>query len=252
MENNHYYSIKNKGIIITGGASGIGAACCESLINQGAYVAILDNNQDAANLLLNKFSETNRIIFKKLDLKNIDELNKTIVNLSLELPNISILINSAARDDRDKVDEISVENWDEMLATNLRHVFFATRTVAKFMKITNGGSVVNFSTTAWIKKSNNLTCYSTAKTAIIGLTRSLAREYGIYNIRVNSIMPGWVVTKRQKELWLTKNKANELIKGQCIKKLIYPKDVANLVNFLVSDDSNMITGQNFTIDGGMT
>ena len=163
---------------------------------------------------------------------------------------ITILINNAAHDQRHTIDEVTPEFFDDRIAVNLKHQFFAAQAVYPDMKAAQNGAIVNFGSSAWMVGDRNLTIYSTAKAGVLGLTRSLAREFGTDNIRVNCVVPGWIMTQRQIELWLTPEGEKNLIQSQCIKRKLYPDDVARLVLFLASDDSSGCTNQSYIIDGG--
>ena len=239
--------------MVTGGASGIGAACVEALAAQGVAVAVLDRDEQAGGELLAKLESQGRSAsFRKVDLRDVERLERTLTELVAEIPPIRVLVNTAARDDRHRPEEVTLERWDDIQATSLRHVFFATKTLAPAMAEAGGGSVINFSSTCWIRKSPNLTGYATAKAGVVGMSRALAREYGPQNIRVNVVTPGWVMTQRQRDLWLTPEGEQKLLDEQCLKTTIAPEDVAELVNFLASDSSRMITSQTLTIDAGWT
>lgn len=163
---------------------------------------------------------------------------------------ITILVNNAAHDQRHNVHEVTPEFFDERIAVNLKHQFFCAQAVYPDMKAAKNGSIVNFGSSAWMVGDLNLTVYSTAKAGVLGLTRSLAREFGPDNIRVNCVVPGWIMTQRQIELWLTPEGEANLMRAQCIKRKLYPDDVAKLVMFLAADDSSGCTNQSYVIDGG--
>ena len=161
-----------------------------------------------------------------------------------------MLINNAARDDRHELEDVTPEFWDERIAVNLRHAYFAIQSVAPGMKNAGGGAIVNFSSVSYHTMTPNLSVYQAAKAAVIGMTRGLARDLGPDKIRLNAITPGWIMTQRQIDLWLTPEAEADLMKAQCLKEKVYPPDIARMALFLASDDSRLITAQNFVVDGG--
>ena len=163
---------------------------------------------------------------------------------------IRALINNAGNDDRHQTADETVADWDDRMAVNLRHQFFAAQAVRPQMREAGGGSIVNFGSITWMVGDSDCPAYVTAKSAIVGLTRALAREFGPESIRVNSVMPGWVMTERQIRLWLTPEGERQIDERQCLRSRVYPPDIARMVLFLAADDSRMCTSQNFIIDGG--
>lgn len=249
----NYPSLKHRVVLITGGATGIGESLVEHFWEQGAKVAFLDLDERAGASLVQRFrQETERHVpeFIPCDLRDIDGLRAAIGSVGERLGAIGILINNAARDDRHQVDEVSVEYWDERLASNLRHHFFAAQAVRVRMKESGGGSIINLGSISWMLGQAGCAAYTTSKAAIHGLTRSLARELGPDGIRVNEICPGWVMTKRQISLWLDEAGERELLTRQCLKQKLYPADVARMALFLAADDGRMCTGQRFIVDAG--
>src|SRR6266496_3860244 len=208
---------------------------------QGAGVAFLDIDELSASKLVDNLRPQVKHApkFLKCDLTNISELGA-----------VHVLVNNAASDDRHKTSEVTPEYWDERMAVNLRHQFFATQAVAPGMTRAGGGSVINMSSISWIIPSTGLPAYITAKAGIVGLTRTLSRELGGANIRVNCVSPGAIMTERQRRLWMTPEYLAEIMRAQALKRELLPDDVARLVLFLAADDSAKITGQNFVIDGG--
>jgi NAD(P)-dependent dehydrogenase (short-subunit alcohol dehydrogenase family) len=162
------------------------------------------------------------------------------------------LINNAANDQRQDADEVTEEDWDRTMAVNLKHQFFAAQIARRSMREIGGGSIVNFSSTAWMVGVPRLSVYSTAKAAVIGLTRSLAREFGPDNIRVNAILPGAVVTERQRRLWLSEDDVQAIVARQCLPNILLADEIARMALFLASDDSRMITKQGFIVDAGLS
>jgi D-xylose 1-dehydrogenase len=248
----HYPSLENAGVVITGGASGIGAAMVEQFALQGARVAFLDIGEESAAALIKKISPqvANQPKYFPCDLTDIAALQSAIKKIESELGTIRVLVNNAASDDRHKLSEVTQEYWDERMNVNLRHHFFAIQAVAPGMTKAGGGSIINMSSISWMIPSTGLPAYITAKAGIVGLTRTLSRELGGSNIRINCISPGAIMTERQRRLWMTSDYLAEIMRCQSIKRELIPEDVAKLVLFLASEDSSAITGQNFVIDGG--
>lgn len=247
-----YASLRGAVVLITGGASGIGAAMVEHFALQGAQVAFLDvAEESASNLVKDLNSRCSRpLLFLHCDLTDITALRAAVAKAEAQLGPVRVLVNNAASDDRHKFDEVTPEYWDERMEVNLRHQFFATQAVAPGMTKAGGGSIINMSSIAWMIPSTGLPAYVTAKAGIVGLTRTLARELGAANIRVNCVSPGAIMTERQRRLWMTPDYVAEIMHRQALKRELVPKDVAKLVLFLGADDSSAISGQNFVIDGG--
>ena len=247
-----YPSLKDKVVVITGGASGIGAAMVEQFALQGSRVAFLDIDEPSASKLVENLRPKVKHPpqFAKCDLTNIVELRAAISQIESELGAVNVLVNNAASDNRHKTSEVTPEYWDERMAVNLRHQFFATQAAVAGMTRARGGSIINMSSISWIIPSTGLPAYITAKAGIVGLTRTLSRELGSANIRVNCVLPGAIMTERQRRLWMTPEYLAEVMQAQALKREIVPEDVARLVLFLAADDSATITGQNFIIDGG--
>ncbi len=247
-----YPSLRDAVVLITGGASGIGAAMVEQFACQGARVAFLDVADECAASLIEKLTAAASVppTYVRCDLTKIEELRSSIRKIEDQLGTIRVLVNNAANDDRHKFDQVTPEYWDERMNVNLRHHFFATQAVTPGMVRAGGGSIINMSSISWMIPSTGLPAYIAAKAGIVGLTRTMSRELGGSNIRVNSISPGAIMTERQRRLWMTPAYLAEIMRNQALKRELVPDDVARLVLFLASDDSSAITGQNFVIDGG--
>jgi len=248
----NYPSLKDKVVLITGGASGIGESIVENFLQQGSKVVFIDKEKELGIKLesnLNKYSF--KPIFKLCDLMNIDDLESIIKEIELEIGPISILVNNAANDDRHELDSVTPEYWDNRMNINLRHYFFATKFAYKQMKAIGKGSVVNIGSFSWMLGQGGMPGYTTAKSAIMGLTRTLARDLGIYNIRVNCVVPGWIITERQRKLWLTPEIEKQQLERQCIKRMLEPNDIAKPVLFFASDQSSGCSAQNYVVDGGI-
>jgi len=245
-----YPSLQDKTVLITGGASGIGASMVEHFAAQGSRVAFLDTDEQSATKLLQNIHAKHSPVFLKCDLTDIAALRSAIQKAESQLGAIRVLVNNAASDDRHKTEEVTPEYWDERMAVNLRHQFFATQAVVPGMNSAGGGSIINMSSISWVIPSTGLPAYITAKAGIVGLTRTLSREFGVANIRVNCILPGAIMTERQRRLWMTPEYLAEIMRSQALKRELLPEDVARLVLFLSAEDSATITGQSFIIDGG--
>ena len=250
-----YPSLKNKHVFITGGATGIGAALVTAFVEQGCKVSFVDFDSESAINLVGSHSEIKspeRHIpkFFHCDVTDIKALQAAVKQASNQFGTVSVLINNVANDMRHSVEETTPEFWRECLSVNLDPVFFASQSASSDMVKEGGGAIINFSSINAILGPSNMPGYVAAKSAIVGLTKSLASELGENNIRVNAILPGWVVTDRQLEKWLTPEAEAKWMEQVSIKKRIQPDDVARLALFLAADDSSMITGQDFVIDGG--
>ena len=252
-EQTKYSSLVGKTVFITGGATGIGAAMVRAFSEQGSNVAFVDLDGDAANVLAADLEQSTgmRPWFKQLDVTNVAVLQSAIRESATELGPLHTLVNNAANDMRHTPADVTPESWRDTMAINLDATFFAAQTAAELMAM-SGGSIINFSSINALLGPANMAGYVAAKAAIVGLSRSLAKDFGGSNIRVNAILPGWVVTQRQLDTWLTAEAEAAWMEQVALKKRLLPVDVANLALFLAADDSAMITGQSLTIDGGRT
>lgn len=247
-----YPSLKDRVVLITGGGSGIGASIVERFCSQGSQVSFIDVDETASHRLIEHISKkgNNAPRFIACDLRDIGAL-KDAINKVIEADGpIRTLVNNAARDDRHTIDEVTPEYFDDQIAVNMRHHFFAVQAVYPGMAAAGGGSVVNMGSVTWMIGQGGMPIYSTAKAAIVGMTRSLARDLGPKNIRVNSILPGWIMTDRQVDNWLTPEGEQELMQRQCLKRKLEPDEIAKVVLFFSSDDSGICTNQNYVADGG--
>ncbi|MGH7124643.1 MAG: SDR family NAD(P)-dependent oxidoreductase [Stellaceae bacterium] len=249
-----YPSLRDRRVLVTGGASGIGASIVEHLVAQGARVGFIDLDTEAAERFTASLGDRRALaIFARADLRDIAALRQAIDTLRQKLGgSFSVLVNNAARDDRHGIDQVTPEYWDERMNTNLRHQFFAAQALKDEMIASGGGSIINFTSISFKMATPGIPVYLTAKAAVIGLTRALARDLGAHHIRVNSVMPGWIMTQRQIDLWLTPEGEANLIKSQCIPEKLYPPDIARMVLWLAADDSRLVTAQTFVVDGGRT
>ena len=244
-----YPSLKNKVVLVTGGASGIGESITRAMIKQGAKVGFLDFDEEAATKLLNEL-RTDNISSQICDLRDIDQLKNSVQEVSKTLGAIDVLVNNAARDDRHSLESITSEYFDERIATNLKHQLFAAQAVVSDMEKKGGGVIINMGSTSWMIGQGGMPCYTTAKSAIQGLTRGLARDLGSKNIRVNCVVPGWIMTQRQMDMWLTPESEKELMERQCIKRKLIPEDIANFVLFMASNEASACSNQTYIVDGG--
>jgi D-xylose 1-dehydrogenase len=247
-----YPDLAGKAVLITGGGSGIGAAFTQAFAQQGCRVVFLDIAEEPSRALARKVEKEtgNAPQFFPCDVRDVSALLAAIEKNRSELGDIAVLINNAASDDRHAFDAVTPAYWDERMAVNLRHMFFASQAVAPHMKRLGGGSIINLSSIIWRLSQTGLPAYSTCKAAVIGLTRTQAREYGPFGIRVNAISPGAVWTERQIQLWYTPQYEEEMMKGQCLNTRLLPEDVANMALFLASDAAAKCTAQDFTVDAG--
>ena len=247
-----YYDLESKRVFITGGGSGIGASIVEHFCEQGSEVYFIDINEDESKKLIEDIKNKNYSLptFIKCDLLNIKELQKTIADIISEKGPIDILINNAANDTRHKIDDVTEEYWDERMNVNLRHFFFTVQSVKKSMIDNGGGAIINMGSTSWMVGQGGMAAYTAAKSGVVGLTRSFARDLGEFNIRVNSVVPGWVMTQRQMDLWLNDESEKELMKRQCLKEKLMPKELAQAVLFFSSEQSSGCTNQSYVVDKG--
>ncbi|HUD91047.1 SDR family oxidoreductase [Sphingobium sp.] len=245
-----YPSLKGKRVFISGGGSGIGEGLVEAFVGQGAHVAFCDIAVAESEALVARHSDAAFTpIFHAVDLRDIDAVQAMMAKVEAELGGIDILINNAANDDRHTIAEVTPAYWEERMAVNLRHLFFAAQAVVPAMKRAGGGVILNFGSISWHLALPELVLYQTSKAAIEGLTRSLARDLGRDNIRVNTIIPGNVKTLRQ-EKWYTPEGEAEIVAAQCLDGRILPQDVAALAMFLASDDARYCTAHDYFIDAG--
>ncbi len=244
----HYPSLKSKTVFITGGASGIGADMVRAFAQQGAKVGFVDLDVAASNALIEDTEGT--VAFEQCDLRDIEQLKTALTALSDKLGFATVLVNNAARDDRHDWQKVTPEYWDERQATNLRHQFFTIQAVAPGMIEAGGGSIINMGSNSWWEAGGNMPSYTTAKAAVHGLTRTMARDLGDHRIRVNTVVPGWIMTERQKQLWVTDESIENHRARQCLPDLIDPIYVARMVLFLASDDSAMCTANNYMVEAG--
>jgi D-xylose 1-dehydrogenase len=246
-----YPSLKGKTIVVTGGGSGIGEAIVRRYAEQGARVGFLDFAREPSLALEAELKKAGAAVqFAFVDLRDIAALRAAIDSIRGAFGPINVLINNAARDDRHKTEDVTPEYFDERIAMNLKHQFFASQAVLPDMKAAKEGSIIIMGSISWMVGQGGMPIYTASKSAVLGLTRSLARDYGEYGIRVNAIAPGWIMTQRQIDLWLTPEAEADLMTKQALKRKLYPDDVAKLAVFLGADESSAMTNQHYVVDGG--
>lgn len=248
----NYPSLKGRSVFVSGGGSGIGAQIVRRFCEQGSKVAFVDVDRGASEALVDTLAGegVTAPMFIHCDLRDITALRAAVQQAREAIGPITALVNNAARDDRHPFDTVTPEYWDERFAVNLKHQFFAAQAVYPMMKEAGGGSIINMGSTSWMAGQGGMAAYTAAKSAVLGLTRSLARDWGPDNIRVNSLAPGWIMTERQKTLWLSPAGEQELMTRQCLKRQLVPDDIARVVLFLAADDSSAMTNQSYVVDGG--
>ncbi len=249
-----YPSLKGRTVLVTGGGSGIGAAIVEHFCAQGCKVAFIDIAVAASRALVAEIARAGHAApeFVECDLKDVERVQREIARIGREKGPIRALVNNAGHDDRHRFDTVTPAYWDERMATNLRHHFFTAQAVHPQMKAAGGGSIVNFGSISWMNAEGGYPAYTTAKAAVHGLTRGLARDFGPDRIRVNTVVPGWVMTERQIKLWFDAAGERQLFEAQCLKEKLYPPDLARMVLWLAADDSRLCTAQNWIVDAGWT
>lgn len=247
-----YPSLQDRAVLITGGATGIGATLVEAFAGQGAKVGFIDLAAAEGAALAARLATGSRHApqFVAADLTDIAALRNAIAALRERIGPIAALLNNAANDKRHAVEDTTPEFWDAGIAVNLKHQFFAAQAVLPDMRAAGGGTIVNFGSISWMLKQGGMPAYTASKAAVQGLTRCLARDFGVHGIRVNTLVPGWVMTEKQLKLWVTEETKLEIAKGQCINRPLMPDDIARVALFLAADDSAMCTAQEFVVDGG--
>ena len=242
-----FNSLHGQGVIVTGGASGIGADIVRGFAGQGAVVGFIDNDEAAGQALGDSLRN---VYFQHCDVANVVALQAAMATLLARLGGVDVLVNNVANDERHSVDAVTPEYFDERVAINLRPHFFATQAVIGSMRERGGGAVINLGSVSWMNKLPGMSIYATCKSAMSGFTRCMARELGPDGIRVNCVVPGWVMTQRQVDLWVDEAGEQEMNRSHCIPGRIVGTDIANMVLFLAADTARMITAQEFVVDAG--
>jgi NAD(P)-dependent dehydrogenase (short-subunit alcohol dehydrogenase family) len=248
-----YFDLENKNVFITGGGSGIGASIVEHFCEQQSKVFFIDINEEESQKVIKICSNKKFSIptFIKCDLKNIKETQSVIYKTIKDNGPINILINNAANDQRHTIDEVTEEYWEDRINVNLKHFFFTIQAVKKSMIENLGGAIVNMGSVSWMMGEGGMPAYTTSKAAILGMTRSFARDLGPYNIRVNSVVPGSIATERQIKMWLTPEYKKLILDKQCLKRQLTPAEVAQVVMFYSSDQSSGCTNHYYMVDAGI-
>ncbi len=246
-----YPDLAGKVVLVTGGASGIGESIVRRFAGQKSAVAFFDIKESEGESLARELTAAGQVAaFKHVDLTDTKTMQAAIDEIARSMGPVSILVNNAAHDERHATENVTPEYWDDRIAVNLKHQFFAAQAVLPGMKRLGGGSIVNFGSTSWLIGLGGMAVYTASKSAVLGLTRSLARDYGPFNIRVNAIAPGWIMTQRQIDKWLTPESETELMNRQCLKRRLQPDELARFTLFLASDESSACTNQHYIVDGG--
>lgn len=247
-----YPSLKNRSVFITGGGSGIGASLVRHFCDQACRVAFVDIAEEASRALVEEIAGCGHSapLFLPCDLKDIDALRQAIDRAAEEHGPVTVLLNNAGNDDRHRSEDVTPAYWDDRMGVNLKHQFFAAQAVRPMMREAGGGSIINFSSITVMVGDADCPAYVTAKAGVWGMTRALAREFGPERIRVNALVPGWVMTERQKQLWLDDAGERQIRDRQCLREKVQPQDIARMALFLAADDSSMCTSQQFIVDAG--
>lgn len=242
-----FNSLRERGVIITGGASGIGADMVRGFAAQGCKVGFLDREAAAGHALA---ASLDQVHFRVCDVTDVAALQQAMAGLTTAIGGVDVLVNNVANDQRHALEEVTAAYFDERVAINLRPHFFATQSVLASMRSRGGGVIVNMGSVSWKFKGTGYAVYATCKSAMLGFTRVLARELGPDNIRVNCVVPGWVMTERQVALWLDEAGEKNMDQNHCIPGRIVGTDIAHMVMFLAADTGRMVTAQEFVVDAG--
>jgi D-xylose 1-dehydrogenase len=246
-----YSDLAGKTVLVTGGGSGIGEAIVRRFAAQKSKVAFLDIKEPESRKLADELTRQGATVrFEPADLTDIAALRAAVGRVRDAFGPILVLVNNAAHDERHPTPEVTPEYWDGRIAVNLKHQFFAAQAVLPDMQAAKEGVIINFGSVSWMVGQGGMAAYTAAKSAVLGLTRSLARDYGPDNIRVNAIAPGWIMTQRQIEKWLTPEAEAELMQRQCLKRKLAPDEVAGFTVFLASEEASACTNQHYIVDGG--
>jgi NAD(P)-dependent dehydrogenase (short-subunit alcohol dehydrogenase family) len=246
-----YSDLRDKVVLVTGGGSGIGESIVREFARQQARVAFIDIAIDASRRLVQSLAgEGMTVLFEPCDLTDIPALRRSVAAIAGRLGPVQVLINNAAHDERHATGAVTEEIWDSRIAVNLKHQFFCAQAVLPGMQAAGAGNIVNLGSTSWMVGQGGMAAYTASKSGVLGLTRSLARDYGKYGIRVNAVAPGWIMTQRQLDKWLTPESEAELMARQCLKRKLQPVEIARFIVFLASDEASACTNQQYVVDGG--
>jgi NAD(P)-dependent dehydrogenase (short-subunit alcohol dehydrogenase family) len=250
MAGANYPDLAGKSVVVTGGGGGIGAAITRRFVEQNARVSFFDIDEASSLALVTDLGGPERVAFHRVDLTDVEELQGALARVAATQGDVDILINNAGWDERKSLPDVTPAFFDQVIAINLKHTLFAAQAVVPGMQKKGGGVIVTFSSISWMLGSGGMPAYTASKSAMLGLTRSMARDFGVDNIRVNAVAPGWVDTPRQRERWLTPEGDKRRLDGQCLKHWVKPEHIANVVVFLASSEAAMCTGQHYVVDGG--
>lgn len=245
-----YPDLNDRTVLVTGGAGGIGEAIARAFHAQGCRVGVLDLDAARGEALAAELGP--RLTFVACDLTDVPALKAAVAAVRAALGPVHALVNNAAHDERHATLEVTEAYWDQRVAVNLKHQFFAAQTVLPDMIAGGGGAIINLGSTSWMIGQGGMAAYTACKSAVLGLTRSLARDFGPHGVRVNAVAPGWIMTERQLALWVTPETEQEIYRNQCLKRRLVPDDVARVVVFLASDAAGAVTNQHYVVDGGWT
>jgi NAD(P)-dependent dehydrogenase (short-subunit alcohol dehydrogenase family) len=247
-----YPSLRGQVAFVSGGATGLGAEFVAQLAAQGVRVSFIDVQDEAAHTLADEVAGRAhpRPLYQHCDVRDIVALQAAVAATGGRLGPVTVLVNNAANDERHSVETLRVAQWDDRLNVNLRHHFFATQAAAPMMRAAGRGSVINLGSISAHIDLMDLPVYVTAKAGIEGLTRTLARELGPAGIRINCVLPGWIMTERQLKHWVNPEAEASIARNQCLPQKLYPADVARLVLWLAAEDSRGCTAQMWIVDGG--
>jgi NAD(P)-dependent dehydrogenase (short-subunit alcohol dehydrogenase family) len=246
-----YPDLQGKVVLVTGGGSGIGEAIVREFARQKAKVAFIDIAVEPSHAVTKALELAGTPVhFEPCDLTDVPALQRAIVAIRARLGPIQVLVNNAAHDERHATQDVTEEVWDSRIAVNLKHQFFCAQAVLPDMKAAGAGAIVNLGSTSWMIGQGGMVAYTACKSAVLGLTRSLARDYGAFGIRVNAVAPGWIMTQRQLEKWVTPEGEAEIMARQCLKRQLRPMEVAKFIVFLASDEASACTSQHYVVDGG--
>lgn len=246
-----YPDLKGQSVLVTGGGSGIGAAIVRGFARQGSRVGFIDIADGPSRALVDELRGAGGAVhYEHADIRDVAALRGAIAAVRAAHGPVTILVNNAAHDERHATEEVTPDYFDDRVAVNLKHQFFASQAVLPDMKAAGGGSIICFGSMSWMAGMGGMAVYTACKSAVLGLTRSLARDFGPFNVRVNSIAPGWIMTERQLSLWMTPEAEEMRRKAQCIERRLAPDDIARVTLFLSSDEASACTNQSYIVDGG--
>lgn len=246
-----YPDLKGEVVLVTGGGSGIGEAIVRQFVAQQSKVAFIDIAVEPSRALEKELAAAGaQVHFEPCDLTDIPALQRSVAAIRKQLGPIHVLVSNAAHDERHATEEVTEAVWDSRIAVNLKHQFFCAQAVIPDMKAAKRGSIINLGSISWIIGQGGMAGYTASKSAVLGLTRSLARDFGPYGIRVNAVAPGWIMTKRQLEKWVTPEGEAEIVARQCLKRKLEPSEVAKVIVFLASEEASACTNQHYIVDGG--